>query len=248
MGPLFHHTSKSKESHSALKAKLTKLAHSSCGTPIGMSMINFTMHRECFQAIKSLRNNSDIIITKADKSNVVVILNKSDYLTKMNVTLDSQKFQKIGPGNKNDNTARIEGQRRLLALTKENMLAKSVYEYIRPSGSQTPRMNGLPKTLKKDVPLRPILSMVGLAQHKQNSFRLPCSPFLICTPSTAPRTLSHLLKKCNSSKLILTILSFAPMISLVFSPMYHWLKLCKSVMTLSTMVNCLPSIFKRNFH
>ena len=166
MGPLFHHTSKSKESHSALKAKLTKLAHSFCGTPIGMSMTNLIMHRECFQAIKSLRNNSDIIITKADKSNVVVILNKSDYLTKMNVTLDSQKFKKIGPVSKNDNTARIEGQRRLLAFSKENMLAKSVYEYIRPSGSQTPRMYSLPKTTKKDMPLRPILSMVDLAQHK----------------------------------------------------------------------------------
>ena len=94
MGPLFHYTSKSKESHSALKAKLTNLAHYFCGTLIGMSMTNFTMHRECFQAIKSLRNNSDIIISKADKSNVVVILNKSDSLTKMNVTLDSQKFQK----------------------------------------------------------------------------------------------------------------------------------------------------------
>ena len=32
MGQLFHHTSKSEESHSALKAKLTDLAHSFCGT------------------------------------------------------------------------------------------------------------------------------------------------------------------------------------------------------------------------
>ena len=60
----------------------------------------------------------------------------------MDVILDSQKFQKLGPVNENDNTARIEGsiQRRLLALTKETMLAKSVYEHIRPSGSQRPRM------------------------------------------------------------------------------------------------------------
>ena len=129
MEQLFHHSSKSKESHSALKAKLTDLAHSFCGTPIDMT--NFTMHRKCFQAIKSLRNNSDIIITKANKSNAVVILDKSDYSTKMNVILDLQKFQKIGPVTKNDNTAGIEGsiQLRLLALMKENKLAKSVYEH-----------------------------------------------------------------------------------------------------------------------
>ena len=64
MGQLFHHTSKSKQSHSALKAKLTDLAHSFCGTPTPIDMTNFTMHHEGFQAIKSLRDNSDIIITK----------------------------------------------------------------------------------------------------------------------------------------------------------------------------------------
>ena len=76
IGQLFHHASKSKESHSALKAKLTDLAHSFCGTPIDIT--NFTTHRECFQAVKSLHNNSDIIIMKADKSNAVVILDKFD--------------------------------------------------------------------------------------------------------------------------------------------------------------------------
>ena len=92
----------------------------------------------------------------------------------MNVILDSQKFQKINPVNENDYTARIEGsiQRRLLALTKENRLAKSVYEHIRLSGSQTPRTYCLPKTYKKDVPLRPILSVVGLAQHELAKFLL----------------------------------------------------------------------------
>ena len=77
MEQLFHQTSKSKESHSAVKAKLTDLAHSFCGTPIDMT--HFIMHRECFQAIESLRNNSDIIMTKANKSNAVAILDKSDY-------------------------------------------------------------------------------------------------------------------------------------------------------------------------
>ena len=69
----------------------------------------------------------------------------------MNVIYDLQKFQKIGPISENDNTARREGsiQRRLLAFVKENMLSKSVYEHIRPSGSQRPRMYGLPKTHKK---------------------------------------------------------------------------------------------------
>ena len=41
-----------------------------------------------------------------------------------------------------------------------------MWDLIRPTGSQRPRMYGLPKTHKKDVPLRPILSMTGSAQHQ----------------------------------------------------------------------------------
>ena len=47
----------------------------------------------------------------------MVILNKSDYITKMNLTLnDESKFQQIGPADTNDNTEKIEAkiQRRLL--------------------------------------------------------------------------------------------------------------------------------------
>ena len=57
-------------------------------------------------------------------------------------------------------------------LMKENMLTKSVHEHIRPCGSQRPRIYGHPKTHKKNVLLRPILSMVGSAQHELEKFFL----------------------------------------------------------------------------
>ena len=65
----------------------------------------------------------------------------------MNLIFDNtSKFQQIGPIGTNDNTANIEAktQRRLLQL-----------------------LNGgvMPKVHKKEVPLRPILSMVGSLQH-----------------------------------------------------------------------------------
>ena len=41
-----------------------------------------------------------------------------------------------------------------------------IYKRIRPTGSQRPRMYGLPKIHKQGAPLRPILSMVGSAQHE----------------------------------------------------------------------------------
>jgi len=113
------------------------------------------MHKEFFVAIKSLRKNNNIIITKADKCSDVDILDKSDYIAKMNVILDdNSKFCKIGPVETKDNTAIIEGkiQRRLLELQKGNVLAESINKAIRPSGSQRPRMYGLPKLTKKMYP------------------------------------------------------------------------------------------------
>ena len=72
----------------------------------------------------------------------------------------------LGPAN--DNTDKIESQiqRRLLELKKRNVIPTRVYKAIRPTGSQRPRMYGLPKMHKKDVPLCPILSMTGSAQHQ----------------------------------------------------------------------------------
>ena len=72
---LQHHRPQSSEKHSALKAKLSDLAHAYCGTPVDAG--DFLMHRECLSAIKSLRSNSNIVITKPDKGSGVVILNKN---------------------------------------------------------------------------------------------------------------------------------------------------------------------------
>ena len=130
---------------------------------------DFLILKECIHAIKSLRSNESILITKPDKGSGVVILDKSDYVSKMNCILqEKSKFENLGPTNEFDNTAKTEGkiQKRLLQLKKDDLLPAKIYNSIRPIGSQRPRMYGLPKIHKKDVPLRPILSMTGSSQHQ----------------------------------------------------------------------------------
>ena len=127
------------------------------------------MHKECFRAINRLRKNDDIIITKPDKGSDVVLLNKSDYVDKMNEIFDDQlKFKRLGPVSSSDNTASIESrlQKRLLDLIKADLMPKWTYDAIRPTGLQRPRMYGLPKTHKEGTPLRPILSMTGSSHHE----------------------------------------------------------------------------------
>ena len=167
IGQLLHHVPHSSEQFSALKARLSDLAHAFCGTPVDIG--DFLILKECIHAIKSLRSNESILITKPDKGSGVVILDKSDYVSKMNCILqDKSKFENLGPANEFDNTAKTEGkiQKRLLQLKKDDLLPAKIYNSIRPTGSQQPRMYGLPKIHKKDVPLRPILSMTGSSQHQ----------------------------------------------------------------------------------
>ena len=68
----------------------------------------------------------------------------------------------------NNNTAKLETklQRRLLQLKKDDQITPSIYNGIWPTGSQRPRMYGLPKTHKASIPLRPIPSMIGSSQNE----------------------------------------------------------------------------------
>ena len=130
---------------------------------------DFLMHRECLSAIKSLRSNSNVLITKPDKRSGVVILNKTDYIKKMNSILeDEMKFLTLCTSREKDNTSKIKFWilRRLLQLHKDDFLPANLYDLIRSTGSQPPCMYGLPKTHKKDVPLQSILSMTGSTQHQ----------------------------------------------------------------------------------
>ena len=93
---LFHYSVSSVEQRTALKARLVDLARLYCDSTIDLR--DFTMHKECFRAINRSRKNDDIIITKPDKGSGVVLLNKRDYVDKMNENPDDQsKFKRLVP-------------------------------------------------------------------------------------------------------------------------------------------------------
>ena len=107
IGQLLHHVPHSSEQFSALKARLSDLTHAYCGNPVGIG--DFLILKECIQATRSLRCNENIHVTKPDKGSGVVIMNKSDYISKMDFILqDNSKFENLGPSSEFDNTAKIE--------------------------------------------------------------------------------------------------------------------------------------------
>ena len=148
-----------------LKARLAVLAQTFSNTTVDSQ--SFLWQRLHFEPAKQLKMNNDIVLTRPDKGAGVVILNRADYLSKMDAILgDTDKFLKLGDFSFDD-TQRIENklQKRFLELYKSKLISKEIYEFIRPVGSQRPRMYGLPKIHKTGIPLRPILSMCHSAQQ-----------------------------------------------------------------------------------
>ena len=82
--------------------------------------------------------------------------------------LDKTKFLNMGGVDLHENTAKNEQkvQKRLLDLATQSILACDAYDRARSTGSQQPRMYGLPKKHKQNIPLRPILSMTGSSHHQ----------------------------------------------------------------------------------
>ena len=65
-------------------------------------MPNNNLSKEVFIALQNLSKNKNLIIQKSDKGNSVVIVDREDYIKKMNDILnDKKKFWKI---NMKDNT------------------------------------------------------------------------------------------------------------------------------------------------
>ena len=129
---------------------------------------SFSLRREHRKALADLRKNHNLVVTKPDKGRATVILTKEDYVEKMmNILRDQSKFLRLGPVSDFDRTAKIEQRLReyLKKLFESREIPEEIYQNILPVGSARPRMYGLPKIHKPDVPFRPILSMCGSPQY-----------------------------------------------------------------------------------
>ena len=147
-----------------LKARLADMAQTFANTTVDSQ--GFLWQRMHFESAEQLKMNN-VVLTRPDKGAGVVILNKADYLSKMDVILgDTDKFLKLGDLSFDD-TQRTENklQKHFLELFKSKLISKEIYEFIHPVGLQRPRIYGLPKIHKSGILLRPILSKYHSAQH-----------------------------------------------------------------------------------
>ena len=115
--------------------------------------------------------NNDLIIQKSDKGNSVVLLNRNDYIKRLNEMLsDSSKFKKLNIKQQED---------RLTNFMKKvkRSISKQLYQECYPRGSQPGIMYGLSKIHKPLInnfpKLRPILSAINTSTYSWAKFFVP---------------------------------------------------------------------------
>ena len=192
---------KSEETKCQIKAHLSYLANSYFYNYKPSPRI-LCQHR----VLRNLRKNKDIVITKPDKGNGVVILDGKLYNNAMEeIISDSSKFEKLNE----DPTLKHEAslQRFLRKLKQKNFFNEIQYDKLYPSGSAPARIYGTPKMHKfssnDSFPkLRPIVSSIGAFNYNLACFFCDLLSTLVSNDYSCKDTFSFVsqIKNANISK------------------------------------------------
>ena len=115
---------------------------------------------------------------KPDKGNGIVIINRSDYKSRMfDILKDNTKFEQLKMQKSNiykETVKREDKVRKLLnELKNEELISEQQHDEITPIGSRPGVLYGLPKVHKPNFPLRPIISAIGTHAYKLAKFLVP---------------------------------------------------------------------------
>uniref|UniRef100_A0A5S6QSR1 Reverse transcriptase domain-containing protein n=1 Tax=Trichuris muris TaxID=70415 RepID=A0A5S6QSR1_TRIMR len=113
---------------------------------------------EC-RTIKKLRNEEGIVITKADKGNAVVIMDREMYNSKVKDLLHADTYKRL----RNDPSENVRKQlKSILTLmsneTKEEQISTMAVNLKFSTNFTAPELFCLPKIHKEGIPLRPVVS------------------------------------------------------------------------------------------
>ena len=118
--------------------------------------------KELKEAARQLKEDERIIIRRADKSPIFIILDREEYVSKLNAILaDTSKFQKL----KEDPTKKLKAKVNRV-IKSANALSGGVHFQTIVGEFAPGYAYGTVKTHKNDNPLRPIISQVSTATYK----------------------------------------------------------------------------------
>ena len=162
-----------------LKVDMKKIAYSSFKRYNFLRELNLS--KEEYEALKKLSSNKDIVISKSDKGNSVVIVDRSDYIKRMqDMVDDTTKFEKLSVKEGKDynfmSKEKATVDKFLADLLKKGSINESERSKLSPNGPNPARLYGLPKIHKPTVDglpkYRPIISQIGSSTYKIAKFLL----------------------------------------------------------------------------
>ena len=120
------------------------------------------------QAVPELQKLKDVMILPADKGRATVLMDRSEYESKMNEMLsDTQTYEVLAK----DPTGGKRGYRQklidvLTRLLSERKITQTQYNELYPTTFHMPRIYGSPKIHKDNCPLRPIVEGIGSVTYE----------------------------------------------------------------------------------
>ena len=119
-------------------------------------------------ALKHLKEDQTSMVLPADKGRVSVVMDTDTYHTKMSSLIENGPYQLLNKDPTDRLTRKLS--EKLLTLKRSGHLSEAVYKKIRPRHKQPPRIYGLSKIHKADVPLRPIVSCINTFAYDLSAY------------------------------------------------------------------------------
>jgi len=125
-----------------------------------LSYMDRYIYDEFNKCRKFLKNNKDVLVTTADKGQVTVIMDYSDYIIQMSdIFKDDSTYRSLNKNPIKKISRDLEG---MIKNWLDNKLIDNVtYRNLKCTSGNLPRGYGLPKIHKPGCPLRVVISSVG---------------------------------------------------------------------------------------
>ena len=133
------------------------------------------MELQVYRSLQNKITQDNLIITKADKGNTVVVLDKTAYHQKVNDVIQGDDFERLNSDPTKKFTIELKN-----AINNTSYISPDQLKYKIPMNPRSPSLYGLPKTHKQNIPIRPVVSYIGaptydLAKHLNNLLKTKSS-------------------------------------------------------------------------
>lgn len=109
-----------------------------------------------FRSLQNKINQNNLIITKADKGNSVVILDRTAYNQKVDDVIQGEDFECLSSDPTKHYITQVKD-----VIKSTSYVSPDQLKYKVPMNPRSPFLYGLPKTHKDNIPIRPVVSYIG---------------------------------------------------------------------------------------